>query len=60
MDVVLICIAVFIYLLPFLLSVNIEGRRGVYIIILDVLFGWTVIGWIVAMGLFLSRPRRSF
>ena len=52
--------ALAVYLLPAGLAVYRDCKARVWISALDVLFGWTIFGWFVALGLAASgkaRPR---
>ena len=58
MGVVLIIMAVFFYLLPTLVAISNKKQNAVAIFMLNLLLGWAVIGWVVALVWALSKDKQ--
>lgn len=55
--VIMLAIVVFLYMLPTLIAFAREHRRRVDVAVLNILFGWTLIGWVlVFLWAALARP----
>ncbi len=52
-------LASFIYFLPTIAAIAVEGKLFRSVFVVNLLFGWTVIGWIVAMLLALRPEERD-
>ena len=48
----------FVYFLPLLLALMLRKRRWVAVGLINVLLGWTIIGWIIALVLAFTWRRR--
>jgi Superinfection immunity protein len=51
-------VGIVIYLLPTIVALLRRGRYLIPAILVDVLLGWTLLGWLVALGFALVGPRR--
>jgi len=62
-DIMLLALAVLVYLLPAGLAIYRDCRAKAGILVVNLLLGWTIIGWFAAMGWAASgvvkEPRRS-
>ncbi len=50
-------ILVGVYFIPAIVAIVGRHRRWLLITLIDVMFGWTVIGWFIALGLLATRRR---
>jgi TM2 domain-containing membrane protein YozV len=57
--VVLITVVLPLYFLPTIIAVARRCRSDVVVGIINLLLGWTVIGWVVALGIAVGSRRRS-
>ena len=46
-----------VYFIPAIVAILGRHRRWLLITLIDVMFGWTVIGWFIALGLLATRRR---
>jgi hypothetical protein len=58
-DLTLFLVAVVAYLLPAGLAVYRDCKATVWIVAVDVLLGWTVFGWVIALGWAASGKARE-
>ncbi len=47
----------FLYFLPTIIAVAFKKRRAIWIVLVNVLTGWTFIGWVVALTWSLAAAR---
>lgn len=55
-----IIIAAIVYFLPAILAYNYEHENAQDIALIDILFGWTIIGWLIAFIWVFSKPGGKF
>ena len=56
----LFAIAIALYVLPTLLALYRDCKASGWIAVINVLLGWTLIGWVVALGWAASGARSEF
>ena len=54
--VLMLIAVVFIYMLPTLIAFGREHRRRMDVTVVNILFGWTLIGWLLAIVWALRNP----
>lgn len=54
LTIVLVLVGIFLYFLPTIAVYHYKRREPAPIIVINLLLGWTVIGWIVALAMSLS------
>jgi hypothetical protein len=52
-------VLVVVYFIPAIVAVLGRHRRWLLITLIDVMFGWTVIGWFIALGLLATARRQQ-
>lgn len=49
-----------LYLLPAIIALyRMEGERSMWIVLVNLLLGWTIIGWAICLGRALAAPRTT-
>lgn len=54
--IIIIALGLIVYFLPFLLS---KDHNSLSVFLVNLFFGWSIIGWIVAFIMALSAPRTT-
>jgi hypothetical protein len=58
-DLMWIAVILVLYLLPAIVAVSRKHRQKIAILVLNVLLGWTFVGWVAALVWALVKPARQ-